>query len=276
MTPQQQFITERRYLKSVTPATVVWYEQAFRRFEGAMDSRAAAIERIGILKERGLSVVSINCHLRVVKAFWKWSGNEGNDWKIPKLKEEQKILATLPVKDIRAILGYKPVGVNQTRAHLICLLILDCGLRISEVLSLRKKDVNLEELSLLVFGKGRKERLVPISKELRARLYRYMAHHEEDYLFPTRSGGKVTVRNIERDLKALFKRIGIEGIRASPHTVRHSFAVCYLRNGGNLEYLRRILGHSSLVTSQKYLKSLGVADLQIVHNALSPLSHRAP
>jgi integrase/recombinase XerD len=101
-----------------------------------------------------------------------------------------------------------------------------------------------------------------------------MTHHVHQYLLPTRSGGKVSVRNIERDFKTLFKQIGIEGVRASPHTIRHSFAVCYLRNGGNLEFLRRILGHSSLITTQKYLRSLGVEDLAAVHNSLSPLARR--
>ena len=193
---------------------------------------------------------------------------------MPKLKEEQKILATLSDSDIRRLIGWKGEGVNLKRAHLVALTILDCGLRVSEALSLRHKDVDLEELAVFVVGKGGKHRLVPISKELRARLFRNVAHGIEDYLFQTRSGGKVTVRNMERDFKALFKKIGIEGIRASPHTIRHTFAVCYLRNGGNLEFLRRCLGHSSLVTTQKYLKSLGVADLGAVHSSLSPLSAR--
>jgi hypothetical protein len=78
MTPQEQFITERRYLKSVSPATFVWYEQAFKRFEGALGSRAEAIERIGVLKER-LSIMSINCHLRVCNAFWHWRDGKGQN-----------------------------------------------------------------------------------------------------------------------------------------------------------------------------------------------------
>ena len=108
MTLQEQFITERRYLKSVTPATLTWYEQGFKRFEGAIGSRAEAIARIGELKERGLSVVSINCHLRVVNAFWKWNGQ---DFRIPKLKEEQKILATLSQAAVNSILQWRPQRV---------------------------------------------------------------------------------------------------------------------------------------------------------------------
>jgi site-specific recombinase XerD len=73
----------------------------------------------------------------------------------------------------------------------------------------------------------------------------------------------------------LGKALSIEGIRMSPHTLRHTFAVSYLRAGGNLFYLSRILGHTSIETTQRYLKSLGIADLQAVHSKLSLLSRRA-
>ncbi len=72
-------------------------------------------------------------------------------------------------------------------------------------------------------------------------------------------------------MMALGGKCGITGVRFSPHTLGHSFAVNYLRNGGNLKYLRRILGHSSLSTTQRYLRSLGVEAIQEVHHLYSPL-----
>ena len=72
-------------------------------------------------------------------------------------------------------------------------------------------------------------------------------------------------------MKQLSKKINITGIRFSPHTLRHTFAVNYLRRGGNLFYLSKILGHSSVTTTQKYLQSLGIEDLQAAHNKLSLL-----
>lgn len=275
MTPQEQFIMERRYLKSVTPATVVWYEQAFRRFAGALDSRATAIERIGVLKERGLSVVSINCHLRVCNAFWKW---KGQDIRIPKLKEEQKILATLSPEAIKNILNARPAKTNVRRAHLAALTILDCGLRASELLGLTGEHVDFDNLVIrIVNGKGGKHRLVPFSPELRKHLFRSTCRNGTGkgiYVFGTKNNTKVTVRNLERDFQALGKKLAITGVRFSPHTLRHSFACEYLKRGGNLEFLRRILGHTSLVTTQKYLRSLGVDDLCAVHQGFSPLSAR--
>jgi site-specific recombinase XerD len=67
-------------------------------------------------------------------------------------------------------------------------------------------------------------------------------------------------------------KLSITGVRFSPHTLRHTFAVQYLRAGGNLFYLSKILGHSSVTTTQKYLQSVGVDDLKMVHDRLSPLA----
>jgi integrase/recombinase XerD len=91
-------------------------------------------------------------------------------------------------------------------------------------------------------------------------------------LFGTRRNTVVTVRNFERDFKLIGRKLGIAGVRFSPHTLRHTFAVSYLRDGGNLFYLSRLLGHSSVTTTQKYLQSVNVDDLQALHDRLSPLS----
>lgn len=95
-----------------------------------------------------------------------------------------------------------------------------------------------------------------------------------EFVWSTRVGTHITLRNAERDILALCQTLKIDGVRCSPHTLRHTMAVSYLRGGGNLEYLRRILGHTSLTTTQKYLRSLGVEDLREVHDGLSPLSLR--
>ena len=91
-------------------------------------------------------------------------------------------------------------------------------------------------------------------------------------MFGTRNKTQVTVRNFERELKAVGAKLGITGVRFSPHTLRHTFAVSYLRNGGNLFYLSKILGHASVTITQRYLQSLQVTDFQAVHDRLSPLT----
>ena len=218
----QQFIGERKYLLNVTPKTIIWYGCGFKAFEGALDSLEAAKLRVAELQEGKISSITVNSYLRCINAFWKW---QGKDWKIRRLKEEQRILATFTPEQIHRLVHWKPIGRNQTRAHSIAMVALDTGLRISELLSLTRQDVDLDNLVLLVHGKGNKQRLVPVSVELRKVLYRHLLKHNQMRVFCTRTGTALTVRNSERDFKVMCGQAGITGVRASWHTLRHTMAV---------------------------------------------------
>jgi site-specific recombinase XerD len=164
-----QFIQERKYLLAVTPKTVIWYGCGFKAFEGALESKETVNRRIAQLSERGVKPITINSYLRCINAYFMWLHKEhGKDSiKIPRLKEEQKILATFSAQQIHRLIHWKPIKRNETRAHAIALVALDTGLRISELLGLTRQDVDLDNLVLRVHGKGNKQRLVPVSIELR-------------------------------------------------------------------------------------------------------------
>jgi site-specific recombinase XerD len=223
------------------------------------------------LRQRGVSPVSVKPWLRCMNAYFKWNGA---GFKIGRLKEEQKVLATLTQDQVKHFIAFKPQGINETRAHMVALLILDGGYRISEVLALPSESCDFDNLSVKVKGKGGKHRLVPMSNDMRRVLFKYAAKRSGPgrVLFGTRTNSQVSVRNFERDLKLLGRSLNITGVRFSPHTMRHTFAVFYLRNGGNLFYLSKILGHSTVKTTERYLQSLQVTDLQAVHDRLSLLT----
>jgi site-specific recombinase XerD len=272
----EQFITERSYLKGVSPATMQWYRSSFKAFKDALDSKQAIIEQIGVLRKTN-SAISVNTYLRCVNAYFRWRHEEhGTDSiKIPRLKEEQPILATLTPDHVRRLIQFSPKGRNLKRAHTLTLLLLDTGLRFAEALGLTWDRVDLDNLVLKVLGKGGKHRVVPISLECRKVLYRWKQRQSRsDLLFPTQSGIQSSQRNVGRDVRLLGQRLGIAGVRFSPHTFRHTFAVSYLRAGGNALYLQRILGHSSLEMTNRYTRSLGIDDLSAVHSKLSLLTRR--
>jgi site-specific recombinase XerD len=102
-----QFIKERLYLKGVSPKTIAWYRDSFKAFENALD-RSAIIERIAELRNRGVKAVSINTWLRCVNAYFRWLHIEhGKELvRIPRLKEEQQILATLGADAIRVLVAH--------------------------------------------------------------------------------------------------------------------------------------------------------------------------
>jgi integrase/recombinase XerD len=110
-----------------------------------------------------------------------------------------------------------------------------------------------------------------MSFELRKVLFRWLGKHTQPLVFGTFRGTKQNQRNVLQDLKDLGKELGISGVRFSFHTLRHTFATHYLRKGGNLFYLSRVLGHASISTAQIYLRSLGV-DFRAVHDGLSMLT----
>jgi integrase/recombinase XerD len=282
----ERFTKERQYLKGVTPSTLAWYRHSFRAFNAVLEReycstsefKAGIIQRIQELRleGRGNKAVSINTYLRCLKAFLKWAYEEGllrESVKLSWLKEEQKVLATLSEAHIRALVGCKPTTRAATRLHCLICLLLDTGMRISEALGLTKGDVDFENLVVKVIGKGMKHRLVPFSSELRRLLWRYV-QRTDGLIYVTRNNTRLSSRDVLRDMRKIGGQLGIAGVRLSPHTLRHTFAVSYLRAGGNLFYLSRILGHSSIETTQRYLQSLGVQDLQAVHDKLSLLSKR--
>jgi site-specific recombinase XerC len=146
-------MTERRYLKNVTPKTLTWYQQSFKTFDATLESETAIKQRIVELRSRGVSASSVNSWLRCINAYLKW---KGAGIKIPRLKEEQKILATLNPEQVKRIAEFKPRETNQTRTHAATLLMLDCGLRISEVLGLQFENCDFDNLVVKVRAKGNK------------------------------------------------------------------------------------------------------------------------
>jgi site-specific recombinase XerD len=165
----EEFLTEPKYLVNVSHKTLVYYNCAFqswRKYGGEPK------QWVTNLREAGLSAISVNTYICAMNACWKWARETAN---LTYLKEEQKILATFSPAQVNRLVHWKPVKGNETRAHTIALVALDTGMRISELLSLTRQDVDLDNLVLRVHGKGNKQRLVPMSVELRKVLYRYLA-----------------------------------------------------------------------------------------------------
>ncbi|MBI3784774.1 MAG: site-specific tyrosine recombinase XerD [Deltaproteobacteria bacterium] len=138
-------------------------------------------------------------------------------------------------------------------------LVYATGLRVSEVVSLRVVQVNLEAAYLTVVGKGRKERAVPIGSLARERLQRYIAEVRPQLLkgkmspllFVSRGGGRMGRDRFAKRLRLAVMRAGI-GSKVSPHTLRHAFATHLVEGGADLRSVQMMLGHSDIGTTQIY------------------------
>jgi integrase/recombinase XerD len=279
-----QFLKERRFLKNVTDATLVWYRVAFTNYTSVIAADAAPLptkatlqEFVLRLRERGIRPVTCNTYLGAMNAFCAWLYDEGHARErvnLPKLRVERRLLTLLDEAQMRALIGYKPKTFRQARVHLATVLILDTGVRISEALSLRDEDIDFDNLVLKVFGKGQKERLVPFSPELRRRIYRYQQLKARkgiggEFLFVGFEGTKWEKRNSTSSLYVLQDHLRLP--RFGWHRLRHTMATSYLRHGGDVVRLALVLGHTKITTTQRYLH-LVANDLQGPHQRLSILN----
>ena len=279
-----EFTRERQFVHNVSESTLESYRWTWKAFEPVLTGRAAiakaeVVDHIGVLRAKGSTPVTINTYLRRLNAFLRWLHAERHAdtlLKFPQLKEQQKVMQTFSEQQVRRLIDVKGKTRFERQVQTIACLILDTGLRIDEALSLdRETDLDLENLLLTVRqGKGSKDRVVPFSPQMRKRLFRHLKTDKPAYgslLFFAGGGDKIEQRNALRVFKRLCERCSVKGVRASFHTLRHTFATFYLRNGGDVFRLQRILGHSSLEMTRRYVQ-LQTDDLRRVHDRLSPLS----
>jgi len=144
---------------------------------------------------------------------------------------------------------------------------------------LKMHDVNLAQRCLKVLGKGNKERIVPIGISVQRATAKYLTKYRTNPLYPlsdslflNRDGMPLTPNRIQSIIETYANRAGITGVRASPHTFRHTFAITYLRNGGDVFTLQRILGHETLDMVRNYV-TLAQSDLQEAHLRCSPVDN---
>jgi integrase len=259
----ERFLRERRYLKNVSLKTLVWYESAWRAFKQTQprDLGTREIEPsvpphtrehltafVVASRDRGLRTVTVNTWLRALNAHCRWLRDESvtpHAVKLAPLRVEKRLVRTLDEKAIRAVLSFPPRTYAHWRVQTIACTILDTGCRIDELLSARTRDFDFDNLSLTAVGKGDKQRIVPFSPELRKRLARFgqvktRVGAIDQWMFPAPNGVRWQQRNALRSYYLILAAVCVP--KSGFHRLRHTFATEYLRHGGDVVRLSRILG----------------------------------
>jgi len=232
------------------------------------------------MRAKGLKETGVNTVLRCANAYLHWkSGSERKCGpgcthpRIAQLKEPRLVMPTFTEQQVKRLITWKPKGKYHRRLHVLILFLLDTGCRISEALGLRTSEVDFDNLLVTLDGKGRKQRVVPISFELRKVLFRFCmdtGSKPDALLFASRTGSLWSRRNILRDVKRLCRNLGITPPGRTLHAFRHTFAVNYLRRGGSVFHLQKVLGHSTLEMTRRYA-NLVTADLRGRARAREPV-----
>ncbi|MBU0957262.1 MAG: tyrosine-type recombinase/integrase [Nanoarchaeota archaeon] len=179
------------------------------------------------------------------------------------IKRNKTIPNILTAEEVKKLIDFT-VNIKH---KLIIKLLYGCGLRVSELVNLKKEDINFEEgLIHIKLAKGRKDRFVKIPDSVVEELGNYCKLVDPGILFVSARGGKLTTATIQAILKKAGKKAGIKK-RVYPHLLRHSFATHLLDSGIDLRIIQKLLGHSDIKTTQVYLQ----VSNQSIKNIKSPL-----
>ncbi len=235
--------------------------------------RDDVIAYIAYLKEkRNASNATLALNLSALKFFFERFLHKKEvvmDIKSP--KKEKKLPVVLTKEEIRKLLE----AIHKERDKLIIEFIYATGIRVSECVKMKVKDVNFEEgIAKVVAGKGAKDRIVIISKQWIEKYKKYLEKREKrgiksEYLFCKGNGKQLSVDTIQRILRKARKRAGISK-KVTPHSIRHSFATHLLEAGENIRKIQELLGHANLSTTQIYTH-ISLEELKKVKSPLDNL-----
>lgn len=232
--------------------------------------RETVLGYIESLKAQGLSASSSARHLSAIRQFHKFlcaDGLRGDDPTriVASPKTRRPLPKVLSVAEVDKLLSLAEEEANaeatpakqEAAQRLYCLLemLYATGLRVSELVSLKRKAVMRESSFITVVGKGSKERIVPMTDRARDAVRAWVEKLPKDtsWLFPASGeSGHLARQVFGRDLKALAGRAGISSARVAPHVLRHAFASHLLAGGADLRVVQMLLGHSDISTTQIY------------------------
>lgn len=268
------FILEQEY-RNNSPVTISWYKDQLTEFfkwlgsEDPADLNLLKFKQYGVFlksqnKRNGdkLSSSSVHGAMRAVKAFYNFCIGEdylddfSRQLRLPKVyKKEQLILDDQEILLLLKVLDNSAARNNQ-RNRCFVLLMIDSGLRRGEIPRININDISFPTRSMIVRGKGSKQRLIPMGEKTCSQLLDYRLRFRSaaggsEPFFLDQNGNRCSDNLVKLVFQRLKEETGIE--RLHPHLLRHTFATYYLADGGDLETLRLILGHSNIHTTQMYL-----------------------
>ena len=259
-----QYLEYLELEKGLSPNTIDAYRRDLSEFSKGIDD-IQKIDRMTIntfvrkLREEKLAASSVIRKIASLRGFFKWASSTGIITKNPastleQPKMPQRLPKVVSVKEIEEMLHN---NLNPFE-HVIMELLYSCGLRVSELVNLKLNDIDLNSKYVRCFGKGLKERIIPMGETAKNIIKEYLPERDlliKKYNLSTKNllimpnGRKITRQDVYTFIHAQGKLIHKN---ISPHTLRHSFATHLLENGADLRVVQELLGHSDVSTTQLY------------------------
>ena len=189
-------------------------------------------------------------------------------------KKDGTLPGALTREEMTKLIEYNyPQNLKGLRDRAIIEMLYSSGVRVGELVSLKIKDMDFREKTVNVLGKGKKERLLPVTSQAIESIENYLlkrpgGKEKDSIIFCNLKGGQLTERGVQYIIDTLARNCGIYR-KVTPHMLRHSFATHFLENGMNLRYLQHLLGHSNLSTTEIYT-NLSIEHLEKVYRKAHP------
>lgn len=273
MATLKAFLSYAAVEKGLSRNTIMSYASDLHAFEAFLDEREITLltfqrqdiaDYVGLLRERGSAASSVARYISSVRAFCKYlliekliADDPTEALRMP--KQWERLPKALDLPDIKRLLSTELPTRMFLRDSAMLELLYSSGLRVSEIITIRIQDLNVEGGFLRVFGKGAKERVVPMNHRAAGKMKRYqlelrpslVRHKGSPYLFLSNRGEPMTRQRFWQALKEFGRAAGVE---ISPHVLRHSFATHLLDGGADLRSVQKMLGHADIATTQIYTK----------------------
>ena len=265
----EEFIDYLRYEKKYSENTIISYQNDLKKVCVFFKKDFTNLTKKNIQNyiqslSKKESTSSVSRTISTLKSFYKFLeinkytknnplgtiSNPKNIKKLPKVLSEEEVDKLLDI-NLKTSFDYRNKAMLE--------LMYSSGLRVSELINLKVNDIDLNNASVRIFGKGSKERIVPLDDYAIEALDNYIKHHrkslfkhgENNYLFLNNHGNKMTRQGFFKILQKIVKEKNIKS-EISPHTLRHSFATHLLKHGADLRSIQELLGHSDISTTQIY------------------------
>jgi integrase/recombinase XerC len=260
----QRFLSYLKTLKGASPHTIRNYEHDltlfFHHVKTPYPDRKDIRSFVASEREKGISKRTVARRLASLRSFFRYcikegiiSENPADHIENPKI--EKKIPLSIAYEQVEYFFSLPNTEtILGLRDKAIMELFYSSGLRLSELAGLRISDLDKAELLLLVRGKGKKERIIPITENAACWIERYLSKRPptpSDALFLNRFGGNLSPRSIDRMFVSYLKKSGLAET-ITPHIIRHSIATHWLEQGMDVKTIQLLLGHASMATTTIY------------------------
>ena len=244
-------------ISGYSPRTITSYtfcaRKLYRHFQKPLHQISESDFRrfLALLTKNKYSPFTLNLYHASLKYVVDHVYHKPFSFRFPYAKRHKKLPIVLSRKEIRNIMK----NIKNAKHKLLVSLSYGAGLRVSEVLHLRVKDIDLDELTIhLKQAKGRKDRITILSEKLKTDIQNLIAGKaRQDFVFESERGGGLTARSAQAVFQRALKKTGIKK-SATFHSLRHSFATHLLENGVDVRYVQELLGHANIRTTQVYTK----------------------